>query len=186
VSVWHGSADATVKPANADEIVKQWADVHGLGAAPSAETTVEGHRRRVWRNAEGESVLESYTIAGMAHGTPIAAGRGDGACGEAAPFILDVGISSTWRIAEFWDLTSAQPTAAAAEWTRAQPAHAARAPNGAIVIDQEGHVLDASSDRAAEPRAENDDEPGEKNSWPPRVDPGSVITKALRAAGLMK
>src|SRR3954467_15679928 len=30
VSVWHGSADRTVNPANADEIVKQWIDVHGL------------------------------------------------------------------------------------------------------------------------------------------------------------
>ena len=30
LSVWHGSADRTVNPANADEIVKQWLDVHGL------------------------------------------------------------------------------------------------------------------------------------------------------------
>ena len=28
LSVWHGSADRTVNPANADEIVKQWLDVH--------------------------------------------------------------------------------------------------------------------------------------------------------------
>ena len=30
VSVWHGSADRTVNPGNANEIVKQWLDVHGL------------------------------------------------------------------------------------------------------------------------------------------------------------
>ena len=37
VSVWHGSADRTVNPANADEIVKQWLDVHGLPLAPMSE-----------------------------------------------------------------------------------------------------------------------------------------------------
>src|SRR5258708_2085810 len=30
LSVWHGSADRTVKPSNAGEIIKQWPDVHGL------------------------------------------------------------------------------------------------------------------------------------------------------------
>src|SRR5436309_14180754 len=30
LSVWHGSADRTVNPANADEILKQWLDVHQL------------------------------------------------------------------------------------------------------------------------------------------------------------
>jgi hypothetical protein len=34
VSVWHGSADRTVNPANADEIVKQWIDVHQLPSTP--------------------------------------------------------------------------------------------------------------------------------------------------------
>ena len=180
VSVWHGSADTTVKPANADEIVKQWADVHGLGAAPSAETIVDGHRRRVWRNAAGDDVLESYTIAGMAHGAPIGAG-----CGQAAPFILDVGISSTWRIAESWDLTAGQPAEAAAADRngRAKPT-GMRA--STIVIDQEGRVLDAAVDRAAEPAADDERAHGEKDAWTARLDPGSVITKALRAAGLMK
>jgi poly(hydroxyalkanoate) depolymerase family esterase len=30
LSVWHGSADRTVKPSNAGEILKQWLDVHDL------------------------------------------------------------------------------------------------------------------------------------------------------------
>jgi feruloyl esterase len=182
VSVWHGSADATVKPANADAIVGQWADVHGLSAGPSHDSTVDGQRRRVWRNAAGESVLESYMIAGMAHGTPIAT-SGDGACGRAAPFILDAGISSTYRIAEFWGLASAQPAAAAAWNGRRKQANGK--PAGAIVIDQDGHVLDAELDRPATPDAATDKADG-KGGWTPRVDPGSVITKALRAAGLMK
>ena len=43
LSVWHGSADRTVNPANADEIVKQWLDLHrsAFGA------DVGRHRRRL-------------------------------------------------------------------------------------------------------------------------------------------
>ena len=41
ISVWHGSADATVIPPNAIEIDKQWADVHGLAAKPSFQTVVD-------------------------------------------------------------------------------------------------------------------------------------------------
>jgi poly(hydroxyalkanoate) depolymerase family esterase len=49
ISIWHGSADATVKAANADETVKQWADVHGLPARPTASEIVDGYPRSVWR-----------------------------------------------------------------------------------------------------------------------------------------
>jgi hypothetical protein len=54
LSVWHGSADRTVNPANADEIVKQWLDVHGLPSAPMSEADVDGYPRQVWWNADGE------------------------------------------------------------------------------------------------------------------------------------
>lgn len=184
VSVWHGSADQTVKPANADEIVKQWADVNGLGAVPSVDATVDGYRRRVWHNADGESVIEAYTITGMAHGAPIAATGSNGACGQAAPFILDVGVSSTHRIAEFWDLGSARPSVdAAAGWNgRARPTHARRAPAESIVIDQDGRVL--ASDPKAEPAGER--AAADTGGRTGQFDPGSIITKALRAAGLMK
>ena len=71
LSVWHGSADRTVNPANADEIVKQWLDVHGLPSAPMSTADVDGYPRDVWWNADGETVVESYTITDMAHGTPL-------------------------------------------------------------------------------------------------------------------
>ena len=47
VSVWHGGADATVIPANALEIIKQWGNVHGLPVQPSFETVVDGYPRQV-------------------------------------------------------------------------------------------------------------------------------------------
>ena len=51
-------------------------------------------------------MLEDHRIHGMGHGTPIAA-HGPEACGTPAPFMLDVGISSTRRIAAFWGLAPA-------------------------------------------------------------------------------
>ena len=110
VSVWHGDADFTVGVANADAILSQWGDVHGLAPAPTSVQTIDGHPRQVWRNAEGEAVLESYIIAGLGHGTPISPGKG----GVVGPFILPAGISSSYRIAEFWGLADGVAEVAAA------------------------------------------------------------------------
>jgi poly(3-hydroxybutyrate) depolymerase len=48
ISVWHGSADRTVNPSNANAIIKQWLDVHQLSATPMSERTVDGYPRRIW------------------------------------------------------------------------------------------------------------------------------------------
>jgi feruloyl esterase len=105
VSVWHGSADTVVRPDNADEIVKQWTDVHDLEPAPTSTETVDGYPRQVWRDRAGRDVIEMYTIGGMAHGAPLATGAADTHCGVPGAFVLDVGISSSYHIAKFWGLT---------------------------------------------------------------------------------
>src|SRR3954452_25472500 len=104
VSVWHGGADATVFPPNATEIIKQWSNVHGLSAGPSFEATVDGYPRQVWVNGAGDELIESYTIPNMPHGTPLATGAADDQCGVAGPFLLEVGISSSYHIARFFGL----------------------------------------------------------------------------------
>lgn len=105
ISVWHGSADPVVRPENADEIAKQWIDLHGLDHEPTGEELVDGYPRRVWRNRMGDDAIESYTIPGMAHGAPLATGNGEQHCGAPGAFLLDVGISSSYHIAKFWGLT---------------------------------------------------------------------------------
>ena len=115
LSVWHGSADRTVNPANADEIVKQWLDVHGLPLAPMSAGDVDGYPREVWWNADGETVIESYTITDMAHGTPLGDSGHDERFGEAGAFLIEAGISSSYHIANFFGLTEQihQPKTAA-------------------------------------------------------------------------
>src|SRR6202140_4504046 len=57
LSEWHVSADRTVNPANANEIVKQWLDVHQLPSAPMSEATVDGYPRQIWWNEDGETIV---------------------------------------------------------------------------------------------------------------------------------
>src|SRR5256886_13728186 len=105
ISVWHGSADRTVNPANANEIVKQWLDLHHLPSTSMSETNVDGYPRQVWWNADGETVVECYTITDMAHGTPLGIGDNDKKYGAQGAFLIEAGISSSYHIANFFGLT---------------------------------------------------------------------------------
>lgn len=104
LSVWHGGADATVSPSNADAVIGQWRLLHGLKTAPTLIETVDGYPRRVWRDGDGRDVIEAYSITGMGHGTPLATGGTD-PCGAVGDFMLEANISSTRRIAAFWGLS---------------------------------------------------------------------------------
>ena len=132
VSVWHGTADRTVNSVNAGEIVKQWLDVHHLPEAPMSGTVVDGHPRQVWWNEEGDTIVESYTIGDMAHGTPI--GRADDGkrYGRKGAFLLEAGISSSYHIAKFFGLThwirDARPALPQSPSTRLIPAVSLTAP----------------------------------------------------------
>lgn len=60
VSVWHGTADAVVKPSNADHSVRQWLNVQGLPELAWSEEQVGRHLRRLWRDANGEVRVEIF------------------------------------------------------------------------------------------------------------------------------
>jgi poly(3-hydroxybutyrate) depolymerase len=47
ISIWHGSADQTVVPANGEAILRQWLGVHGLEERPTFTEVVAGYPRRV-------------------------------------------------------------------------------------------------------------------------------------------
>jgi poly(hydroxyalkanoate) depolymerase family esterase len=98
ISIWHGALDTTVNINNAQASVAQWAELHGLSLAAAKQDMVDGAIRLRWGTQ-----LEVYTLPVLGHGTPIDSRD----VGQPAPFILEAGISSTRRIAEFWGLTRA-------------------------------------------------------------------------------
>ncbi|MFD7285282.1 PHB depolymerase family esterase [Streptomyces sp. NPDC059863] len=106
VSVWQGTADTTVVPANLTETVEQWTAVHGTDATPDATDTVAGYPHAVYRDGAGRDVVETYTLTGMGHGQPVDPGTGAEQCGTAGAYILDVGLCASYRIGLFWDLAS--------------------------------------------------------------------------------
>jgi len=174
ISVWHGSADRTVNPGNANEIVKQWLDLHDLPEAPMAETNVDGYPRQAWWNKDGETLVEFYAITDMAHGTPLGLADNDQRYGVEGAFLIEAGISSSYHIAKFFGLTDWIADAAKAE------AKFATKPATKQALSPAPHL--ARSIRAAV--AEQPAEP--KREEARGFDLGQIITRALTAAGLMK
>ena len=105
VQIWQGAADTTVRPPVAEELVKQWTNVHGLPDAPTRRDTVDGAAHAAWLR-DGRVVVERYLVSGMQHGTPLQtdAADTDHAVGITGPYMLNAGISSTWHIAQTWGL----------------------------------------------------------------------------------
>jgi poly(hydroxyalkanoate) depolymerase family esterase len=194
VSVWHGSADLTVNPANADEIVKQWLDVHHLPAAPMSQGTVDGYPRQLWWNSDGETVVESYTITNMAHGTPIGTAENDQRYGTQGAFLIEAGISSSYHIANFFGLTSGilQPQRVA----RPAPRTGADSPSAKLIplaspisaAPISGSPPDLSKVLWPLAPANRPTKPSPNPTRKRRraLDVGAIITRALTAAGLMK
>ena len=199
LSVWHGSADRTVNPANANEIVKQWLDVHHLPATPMSEGTVDGYPRQIWWDADGETIVESYTITNMAHGTPLGIADNDERYGAEGAFLIEAGISSSYHIANFFGLTewirppkevaqeAAKETAKEVVKKAAKPASAGASKEPVKKIPVTSPLPAGMPDLATVlwPRAILHREPP-RPSQRRGIDVGSVITRALTAAGLMK
>jgi feruloyl esterase len=161
IQIWHGSADRTVTPKNADALARQWTDVHGLAyeaaqAAPGVQCS-----RKTW-SADGRAVVELVSIPRMGHGTPL-----DGAQGERkGPFMLDVGVSSTREIAAFFGLNGGGVTASAPRSSHV-PTQGATKPE----------VIQRKVTKRLDPQ------PEPKSG---ALDVGAVISRALKAAGLMR
>jgi poly(3-hydroxybutyrate) depolymerase len=163
ISIWHGSADTTVSVSNAKAILTQWQGVHGLSERPPTVDWVDNIQHRTWLDTDGRVLVEDYIIPGMAHGTPLKT-KGAGAYGSSAPFMLDVDISSTFRIAQFWDIVDAAPSVAKSPQNVISPAALPALPEARRL---HGQRIETQGARASSGI-------------------GKVIEDALRAAGLLK
>lgn len=173
VSVWHGNADKTVIPTNAREILKQWTNVHGLPLSSSATTRIDGFPREVWINEAGDELIEAYTIANMPHGTPLATGESEGACGAPGPFLLPVGISSSYHISKFFGIA-------------VRPVSVDRNPIERSQIPDQNQVNGAEPVLEGEILKQENEPIRQQERTLPLPDISAIINNALRAAGLTK
>lgn len=157
ISIWHGAADATVRPAAGEALVRQWVDVHDVRTGPVRRETPNGRPYEVWANPEGRTVVEMHRIEGLGHGTPLHTGGPDGH-GAAGPFLIEAGVSSSLEIAQGWGVAPQGPYRQNRKETPGAPGRQAN--------PGRTNRLPASS---ASPR-----------------DVGSVIDAALRSAGLIR
>jgi hypothetical protein len=149
-----------------------------------SEATVDGYPRQVWWNEDGETVVESYTITDMAHGTPLGVGDNDERYGAQGAFLIEAGISSSYHIASFFGLTEwirrPEPIGSAPETARPIPA---AAPSSTPDLTAVLWPLATLNRRPEPPTRHTEPAPEPRRRG---IDVGAVITRALTAAGLMK
>src|SRR6516164_170983 len=175
ISIWHGANDPIVRPSNGEEIIRQWTNVHGLSESPSHQEFIESATRRAWSDANGEPLIEAFSISGTMHGVPLATTTQE-RCGSAGAFFVDAGISSTHHIARFFRLHESpveMPRAAAPMSTSVQ-----------IPIDGGALVIAGAAAKGLHSSAETWLAEDEKRQTHYPIDPNAVIAAAFKAAGL--
>jgi poly(hydroxyalkanoate) depolymerase family esterase len=184
VSVWHGTADKVVKPSNAENLVKQWTNVHRLSHEPTKQEALGPHTRRIWEDLDGNRVIEAISVVGMGHGVPLASPTSPDAYGAPGPFFLDVGLSSTVHIADYFGFENgvgADTFRGGFEPIHDETERAAPIPD---TLQQAGSrdpnsVIAAAFQAAGIPAPAM--VPGRKG-----VDPNAIIEATLRASGLWR
>jgi hypothetical protein len=159
-----------------------------------SQSTVDGHPREVWWGSGGETVVESYTISDMAHGTPLGIAETDKRYGTQGAFMIEAGISSSYHIAKFFGLTGwirerkpAPPQMSVADSPSAKliPMVSPIPSPLPIQMPNLGKSLWSAATVEATPPEPKREAHGPQK--PQRVvDVNAVITRALTAAGLMK
>lgn len=104
MTIWHGDQDTTANFQNSREYMEQWTNVHGIDQTPEVEDTVRGYPHEAHKNANGDVVVERYTITGMGHAVPVDPGTQLQQCGVASQFFQDVNICAAYHTALFWGL----------------------------------------------------------------------------------
>ena len=103
LSIWQGDADTVVDPRNAADLARQWTTAWELPTTPADVRRTAGMTRTLWASADpGGDEVELHVVHGLGHGAPLA--TGDGGLGQAGPFMLEAGVSSTLEIARFWGI----------------------------------------------------------------------------------
>jgi poly(hydroxyalkanoate) depolymerase family esterase len=193
VSVWHGTDDKIVRPSNAENIVKQWSNVHQLPLEHSRLEALGPHTRRIWADVDGNRRIEAISVAGMGHGVPLATKATPDALGVPGPFFLDVGLPSTVHIAQYFGVVDGlvaegvQSEAGSSREleTATRSADPGEAPRENAHAQHQARSLSPNSVIAAAFQAAGLPVPSVSRGTQ-GVDPTAIISATLKAAGLWR
>jgi poly(hydroxyalkanoate) depolymerase family esterase len=105
VSVWHGSEDTTVREMNLRESMEQWTNVHGTDQTVDQQETIKGYPRKVYKDAAGVPVVETWLLQGQPHGQPLDPGTAADQCGVAGAIgMVDMNICAAYHMVPFFGL----------------------------------------------------------------------------------
>ena len=104
LSLWQGTADEVVDPANQRELLEQWRDVHRLEGAPERRAVPGDVEREVHRDAAGATVIEAWRLTDFPHALPVHPEAEPEPCGAAAPYLEPAAVCAVRRTAAFWGL----------------------------------------------------------------------------------
>ncbi len=110
VQIWQGTSDAIVSTSNLQELMEQWTNVNGVDQTADETATVSGATRKEYRNAFGQTEVETWSIPGMGHGTPVDPGfSATNGCGTTGLYSLDVNLCSSYHAGLFFRLNPGAP-----------------------------------------------------------------------------
>jgi poly(hydroxyalkanoate) depolymerase family esterase len=102
---FHGSSDTTVAPANVQQQVDQWSNVLGIDETADLSETFRTATHKVFRDAGGRSMIETYVVTGMGHALTVDPGTAVDQGGATGAFSEDHDIYSSFYAAQFFGLT---------------------------------------------------------------------------------
>lgn len=101
---FHGSMDTTVAPADLQQSVDQWSNVLGIDETADVDEAFRTSTHRVFRDASGRSMIETYLVNGMGHALTVDPGTNPDQGGATGAFSEDHDIYSSFYAAQFFGL----------------------------------------------------------------------------------
>lgn len=104
----HGTSDIVINENNAEEMMKQFTNVHGIDQNPDqVNANFNGNpavERKQYKNGNGDVLVERYTIDGMGHGIAVDPGSCFEQGGGTGSNALDVNFYSSFYAAKFFGI----------------------------------------------------------------------------------
>lgn len=103
---FHGATDSTVAPADLQQQVDQWSNVLGIDGTADVNETFRTATHKVFRDAGGRAMIETYLVSGMGHALTVDPGTAVDQGGATGAFCEDHNVYSSFYAAQFFGLTA--------------------------------------------------------------------------------